>query len=82
MDLGFLGMSGRNRQKDTKKQQALHRVLLGLLSKVLAFPAVGDCLGAMGLNGLLDLATRPRLVQVYLPASDACCPPSATCCPL
>ena len=57
LDLGFLGMSGRNRQKDTKKQQALHLVLLGLLSRVLAFPAVGDCLGDKGLNGLLDPTT-------------------------
>ncbi len=56
MDLGFLGMSGRNRQKDTKKQQALHRVLLGLVSMVWALSAGSNCLGAKGLNGLLDLA--------------------------
>jgi hypothetical protein len=40
-----------------------------------------DSLTAKGLNGLLDPTTRPRLVQVYPPASDACCPPCATCDP-
>ena len=38
-----------------KKQQALHRFLLGLESRVLTLSAVGDCLGDKGLNGLLDL---------------------------
>jgi hypothetical protein len=64
-----------------KKQQALHRFLLGLESRVLTLSAVGDCLGDKGLNGLLAPTTRPRLVQAYLSASDACCPPCVTCRP-
>jgi hypothetical protein len=55
-----LGISSSPHQQgssgQSKEQQALHLGLeRSLKSTLLAFPAVGDCLAAKGLNGLLDL---------------------------
>lgn len=46
----------QRRSGQREEQQARHRVLLGLVSRVWALSAVGDCLGDKGLNGLLGPA--------------------------